>query len=121
MPNRLPHPCGPDCEELVYGPGRCPKHVRPRVDQRASSASRGYGGKWQPKRHAWLKAHPWCADIYGNHEGLKVQGVIVDHILPLKQGGRDDDSNYQTLCRACHNAKTAQDGSRTPRGGGIES
>ena len=37
---------------------------------------------------------------------------IVDHIIPLKSGGEDNESNYQSLCGACHNYKTAHDGSR---------
>ena len=117
MPNRPPRPCAEHgCPELVYGGTRCALHQRPRAaDKRPSAAARGYGHKWRPKRDAWLKDHPWCADIYGNHEGLRVQGVIVDHILPRRQGGQDDESNYQTLCRACNNLKTARDGSRRPR------
>lgn len=30
----------------------------------------------------------------------------VDHIIPLSQGGPDNDSNSQTLCIPCHAAKT---------------
>jgi 5-methylcytosine-specific restriction endonuclease McrA len=46
----------------------------------------------------------------------------VDHIVPLEHGGSDDDSNLQSLCKACHKAKTAWEranpGQRwTPRGG----
>jgi 5-methylcytosine-specific restriction endonuclease McrA len=40
---------------------------------------------------------------------------IVDHKIPLKQKGRDDETNYQSLCGTCHNYKTAHDGSRRGR------
>jgi 5-methylcytosine-specific restriction enzyme A len=30
----------------------------------------------------------------------------VDHIIPLVQGGSDDDCNLQTLCKPCHLKKT---------------
>jgi 5-methylcytosine-specific restriction endonuclease McrA len=30
----------------------------------------------------------------------------VDHILPLEDGGSDDEGNLQTLCRSCHGRKT---------------
>lgn len=30
----------------------------------------------------------------------------IDHIIPLSQGGTDDESNLQALCKACHKAKT---------------
>ena len=33
----------------------------------------------------------------------------VDHIIPLHQGGPDNASNLQTLCKACHAAKTASE------------
>lgn len=33
----------------------------------------------------------------------------LDHIQPIIDGGRDDDSNYQSLCSACHDVKTAEE------------
>lgn len=30
----------------------------------------------------------------------------MDHIVPLAQGGTNDTSNLQTLCRSCHSKKT---------------
>ncbi|MBI5951886.1 MAG: HNH endonuclease [Chloroflexi bacterium] len=41
---------------------------------------------------------------------------VVDHIKPRKQGGSDDWSNLQGLCRRCDNRKHYSDGSK--RGGG---
>jgi 5-methylcytosine-specific restriction enzyme A len=32
----------------------------------------------------------------------------VDHVIPLALGGRDDVSNMQVLCQACHGSKTAR-------------
>lgn len=31
---------------------------------------------------------------------------MVDHILAKRKGGTDDPSNFQSLCRTCHNRKT---------------
>ncbi|HEH4047605.1 TPA: HNH endonuclease, partial [Campylobacter jejuni] len=32
---------------------------------------------------------------------------IVDHIIPIKQGGKKlSEENLQSLCLACHNEKT---------------
>lgn len=36
-------------------------------------------------------------------------GAVVDHIVPLWQGGSDEDSNKELLCNPCHDAKTAQE------------
>jgi 5-methylcytosine-specific restriction protein A len=30
----------------------------------------------------------------------------VDHIIPLEDGGGDQEENLQVLCRACHGRKT---------------
>lgn len=40
----------------------------------------------------------------------------VDHIVPLHKGGNDSDGNKQSLCGACHAAKTAVDKGYAPRG-----
>jgi 5-methylcytosine-specific restriction protein A len=34
--------------------------------------------------------------------------VVVDHIVPIDQGGAMwDEGNHQVLCAACHRRKTA--------------
>lgn len=37
----------------------------------------------------------------------------LDHIIPLEQGGKDEESNYQPLCadgrESCHAKKTARE------------
>jgi 5-methylcytosine-specific restriction protein A len=32
-----------------------------------------------------------------------------DHVIGLKQGGSNDDSNFQLLCKTCHYEKTCAD------------
>jgi 5-methylcytosine-specific restriction enzyme A len=33
---------------------------------------------------------------------------VVDHIVPIAHGGKDEDSNTRNLCHDCHQARTAQ-------------
>lgn len=35
-------------------------------------------------------------------------GLQVDHIKPLSSGGTNDQTNLQTLCKACHERKTGR-------------
>lgn len=36
----------------------------------------------------------------------------VDHIIPEFEGGSNDESNLQSICIACHKAKTQQEAGR---------
>lgn len=89
--------------------GPCAKHAKPPQpkeqcydDRRGSSAARGYGYAWQQKRKDYLKRNPFC---------VRCRNIAtdVDHILPLRFGGADDESNYQALCGGCHKSKTARE------------
>lgn len=44
--------------------------------------------------------------------GDKPYSAWVDHIIPKAEGGTDDDSNLETLCRCCERAKTNRDKNR---------
>ena len=81
------------------------------MTERKTTAERGYGSRWQKARKTFLLSHPICAD----HEkrGMVMPATVVDHIVPHK-GDMSlfwDHGNWQPLCAACHNLKTAvQDG-----------
>jgi 5-methylcytosine-specific restriction protein A len=49
-------------------------------------------------------------------DGKVTIGHPVDHIVPLWKGGSDDDSNKETLCTPCHDAKTAREAAERARG-----
>ncbi len=113
MPRAAPRPCtNPGCGVLVHdGTSRCEKHkyveARQLDQRRGSSTQRGYGYKWQQAREAYLRAHPLCA----RHEerGEIVAATVVDHIVPHK-GDMSlfwKRSNWQSLCKDCHDLKTA--------------
>jgi len=66
---------------------------------------RGRAGVAQRKRR--LTAEPTCRIC--RSKGVIVAATRVDHIVALVNGGTDDDSNVQSLCEPCHDAKTRVD------------
>ncbi len=83
--------------------------------RKGSSSQRGYGTDWRKLRFMILER-----DNHLCQEHLR-QGVIkagnhVDHIIPKAQNGTDDPNNLQTLCKDCHQLKTAAEGHRYPGG-----
>lgn len=96
--------------------GYCAEHAaaapaRVADQRRGSSARRGYGYRWQQYRRTWLMRYPICADPDGRHAGQIVAATDVDHIVAVS-GPCDplfwDALNHQSLCHACHAAKTAE-------------
>jgi 5-methylcytosine-specific restriction protein A len=73
--------------------------------RRGTAASRGYDGRWQRIRMAYLKGHPLCAECLKEHR--VTVATDVDHIIPKRDGGSDADGNLQALCHSCHSRKTA--------------
>jgi len=114
MPSAAPRPCTyPGCGALVHGGSRCEKHKhveRKTADkQRGSSSERGYGSRWQKARAGFLRAHPLCAEH--QRKGFVEIATVVDHIVPHKGDMAMfwDASNWQPLCKQCHDAKTARE------------
>jgi 5-methylcytosine-specific restriction protein A len=78
--------------------------------QRPSAARRGYGPRWRKVREAYLAQHPLCAACRA--QGRLVPATAVDHVVPHHGDQRLfwDESNWQGLCKPCHDAKTAREG-----------
>lgn len=96
----------PGCPNLApRGSRYCPPHEKER--QRDVNARRSpgykepYGGEWKRIRAAHLDEYPYCAKC-------GAPATDVHHIRPLRQGGTHDESNLQSLCRACHSRHTAR-------------
>jgi hypothetical protein len=74
---------------------------------RATTAQRGYGGRWQRARPIYLKRHPLCVLCLAR--GKLVVAVEIDHIQPHNGDPALmwDWDNWQALCKPCHSRKTA--------------
>lgn len=110
---------------LVHGGSRCDKHKvveRSQADsRRGSSTERGYGYKWQKAREQFLRENPLCVQHQAN--GQVVRSTVVDHKIPHKGDQKLfwSRSNWQALCKPCHDEKTArEDGGFGNGGGGVE-
>ena len=114
MPRRPKSICSyPGCGQLVDKPGRCdrhPKRTRKHSDERrGTAAQRGYGRTWQKARAVYLQEHPLCVEC--QREGRVTPATVVDHIVPHRGNQElfwDVEGNWQSLCAAHHNAKTAR-------------
>lgn len=76
--------------------------------QRPTAAQRGYGHRWQRASKLFLAQHPLCVECKG--QGLVKAAACVDHITPHR-GDQElfwDVSNWQPLCKRCHDQKTAR-------------
>ncbi len=76
--------------------------------QRGNSTARGYGYRWQQARIGWLADHPLCVQCEA--EGRLRVATEVDHVIPHRgdQALFWTRSNWQSLCKPCHSAKTAR-------------
>lgn len=64
-------------------------------------------------RAALFRRDPLCAECKRN--GLVRLATQRDHIIPLAEGGLDDDSNTQGLCHECHEGKSLAESLRGRR------
>jgi 5-methylcytosine-specific restriction protein A len=105
MPMKPKRPCShPNCPNLT-DKKYCDEHKALHPD-RPPSYKRGYNYRWNKVRKEYLNKHPLCVKCLS--EGKYVQATVVDHIIPHR--GNDDlmwdTSNYQALCKRCHDTKT---------------
>jgi len=79
---------------------------------RGNRHERGYGAEWERlRRQALDRDNGLCQPCFALG-GIKI-GTQVDHIIPKAQGGTDDLANLQTICEACHKAKTSRESRAT--------
>jgi len=120
MPNRPSNICLNGCRAHAVG-GRhyCPQCAARIDDEReqrqaeweagrtvreGTAHKRGYDARWQRVSKMVRKNEPACRMC------MDALATLVDHIVPLKQGGeRLAMDNLQPLCAKCHAVKTRAD------------
>ncbi len=116
-----------NCGKLIDSPGYCDRHQKMAQakdrSERGTASERGYTSAWAKARLAYLHEHPLC--VAHMEQGQIVQATVVDHIKPhrlwqAKQSGDGkalaaaqklfwDRSNWQALCKRCHDIKTVKE------------
>lgn len=116
MPTKPLKPCSyPNCPELT-NERYCSKHKKKESSQYDKN-SRPFkylynSSRWKKLRKHFLQEHPLCEECKKN--GLVKTATIVDHIQSHK-GNEElfwDESNWQALCKECHDKKTAKEDDR---------
>lgn len=108
MPTKPKVPCKHSgCPELVpVGQKYCEKHKPMHPEEVRSAASRGYNAAWRRASKQFLQVHPLCETC--KKEGRYVKATVVDHIQAHRGDQKLfwDRSNWQALCKRCHDRKT---------------
>lgn len=105
-------------------PARAPTHKPRRLEVRrhgpdlskpwakSTPQVRLSGRALQRARAELFAREPLCAECRRATPPRVTLAVWRDHIVPVAEGGSDDDSNIQGLCDDCHRAKTARESAR---------
>lgn len=88
-----------------------PKRNFKRRQERKKGSNQAFykAAQWRKARAAYLSQYPICqvADYFDDIE----PGKIVDHIIPISQGGaKYDPRNLQTLSKKIHDIKSTIEG-----------
>jgi len=113
MPQAAPHPCNKArCNNLAIN-RFCDDHKElncgwARHHNGKSRHERGYGTAWDKLRLKILKRDiNLCQPC--KRQGKLTPANAVDHIVQKASGGTDNPTNLQSICNACHKAKTASE------------
>jgi 5-methylcytosine-specific restriction protein A len=113
MPYKPKVPCRhPGCPNLVpAGQKYCEEHKRMHPEEIRSAAARGYNSRWRRESKKFLALHPLCEECL--RHGIATPATVVDHIVPHRGDPKLfwDRSNWQALCKRCHDKKTGREDS----------
>lgn len=100
----------PGCSNLTQS-ARCEYHEAIKHKQRERTHYHAWysSRRWRILRTKWLSLHPFCVRCIVN--GNVVIATIADHIRPHKGDTKlfYDTDNLQSLCKRCHDIKTAKE------------
>lgn len=105
-------PCRyPGCPNLTSG-RYCSEHYK--IYQRPSAGERGYNSRWRKRSKLFLKEHPLCEACL--EQNNLTPATVVDHIVPHRGNPALmwSESNWQPLCKSCHDRKTGRHDSVVP-------
>lgn len=99
---------------------QCPKRKAFEKRNDLAGLRRGSTRKWRRDREKVFKRDKYlCQICLANGIFTRVEldwdeklKPVCDHIVPLSEGGSDQLSNLQTICRACDKVKTAAESLR---------
>lgn len=94
------------CDQDAGAGGYCMKHARPAWTE----TPRIRGSKLQRLRKQLFDRFPLC--VMCQAVGRVTMATIRDHVVPLAEGGTDDEGNVQALCQSCSDLKTAAEQNR---------
>ena len=112
MPNRPLRPCRHSgCPELTRE-GWGPRHKPKRAGRRVSAQWHGWYSLtvWTDDlRPNQLMHEPWCRECA--RRGVRTKATVVDHVQPHRGNWVrfTDRANLQSLCKPCHDRKTARE------------
>jgi 5-methylcytosine-specific restriction protein A len=103
----------------------CDKHKK-QVDSEYNRTSRPFkhlynASRWKKLRKQFLQEHPICVECEA--KGVIKAATVVDHIEAHK-GDEElfwNQSNWQPLCKCCHDKKTVKEDGRWGKKGRVYS
>jgi 5-methylcytosine-specific restriction protein A len=79
----------------------------------AGPTTRIRGRELQRRRRVLFAQYPMC--VLCPKRGTNNRSTIRDHIIPLAEGGTEDEDNIQAICIDCSDLKTEEESKRGVR------
>jgi len=95
----------------------CPDHQRQASQEKQASRKVSSGWEWTriTKRIKERDGHQCTEILEGGGRCPETEGLEVDHVVALEDGGSNDDDNLRTRCAEHHKEKHRRErSSRTP-------